>query len=75
MYKTKKACDELSRGFVLIYPGGNILSVDADCEKAIPKKQAVLAIDMCEHAYFLDYGFDRSAYVGQLLKFLDLSRI
>ncbi len=36
--------------------------------------RAVLAIDLCEHAYFLDYGFDFSAYLLAAIGHLDLSR-
>ena len=32
----------------------------------------LLAIDLCEHAYFLDYHFDREAYIRALLTHLDL---
>ncbi len=35
--------------------------------------RAVLCIDLFEHAYFLDYGFDRSAYLTAALSHLDLS--
>ena len=37
--------------------------------------RAVLAIDLCEHAYFIDYGFDFSAYVRAALSHLDFSRL
>ena len=35
----------------------------------------LLALDVCEHAYFRDYGFDRSSYLINALSRLDLSRI
>ena len=34
-----------------------------------------LAIDVSEHAYFLDYGFDKQRYIMAALPFLDLSKL
>ena len=34
-----------------------------------------LALDLCEHAYFSDYGFNRDAYVRAALGHLDLGRL
>ena len=36
---------------------------------------AVLALDTAEHAYFLDYGFDREAYLRRALPYLNLGNI
>lgn len=35
----------------------------------------LLAFDLCEHAYFLDYGFAQDKYVESALPYLDLSRL
>ena len=37
--------------------------------------EPVLSVDLCEHAYFLDYGFDKRAYLLAALPHLDLSRL
>ena len=34
-----------------------------------------LAVDLCEHAYFYDYGFDKKSYLKAALSSLDLSKI
>ena len=34
-----------------------------------------LAIDLCEHAYFLDYHFDKDRYLRACLSHLDISRL
>ena len=34
-----------------------------------------LAIDVCEHAYFLDYGFDKPRYLLRALPYLDLNKL
>ena len=35
----------------------------------------VLAIDICEHAYFADYGFNRYEYLKRAISHLDISKI
>ena len=35
----------------------------------------ILVLDICEHSYFLDYGFDRGEYLRRALGFLDISRL
>ena len=39
--------------------------------KVIPK----IAVDLCEHAYFYDFGFDRHEYLRKALSRLDLLKI
>ena len=39
------------------------------------KGEPRLAIDLCEHAYFIEYGFDKERYLEDLLRHLDLSRL
>ncbi len=39
------------------------------------KAKPVLAIDLFEHAYYGDYGFDRKKYINTALSYLDLSKI
>ncbi len=45
-------------------------------DRFLPEGVAVhLALDLCEHAYFRDYGFNRGAYLRAALAHLDFSRI
>lgn len=37
--------------------------------------EPLLAIDLCEHAYFLDYGFQRSEYLRRALGFLNIASL
>ncbi len=34
-----------------------------------------LAVDVCEHAYFADYGFDKTAYIRAAVGHLDVGRL
>ena len=61
-------------GFLYIYPLARYPFVGyGTAEKDLAR--AVLAIDLWEHAYFLDYGFDFSSYVEAALSHLDFSRL
>lgn len=45
-------------------------------EKDLPENAAVhLAVDLCEHAYFRDYGFKKAEYLRAALAHLDFSVI
>lgn len=35
----------------------------------------VLAVDVCEHAYFMDYGFDKERYLKRALAYLSVERL
>ena len=41
----------------------------------IIKNEPLLAIDLWEHAYFSDYGFDKKRYVKNLLPYINLDKI
>ena len=60
--------------FLAIYRGGSALAV-TDLKEAFVRAEPVLAIDLAEHAYFLDYGFDRERYLVSCLTYLDLTKI
>ncbi len=55
-------------GRVFRYAGCNL-------EEVFIKANPILAIDLCEHAYFLDYGFDRKTYLENAIKYLNLYKI
>ena len=35
----------------------------------------LICIDLCEHAYFLDYGFDKKRYISNLLPYLNIAAL
>ena len=39
------------------------------------KPEVLLAVDINEHAFYLDYGFDKRAYLYAALPYLDLARL
>ena len=68
---------QLEYGFIAVnMSGGRIECITAkDYVDAYRFGVPMLAIDVCEHAYFYDYGFDKSAYLISALPYLDLSKI
>lgn len=66
---------EKRRGeFLYLYPLCRFPFVGYGTEDKLAYR-AVLAIDLCEHAYFLDYGFDYLSYIEAALSHLDLKRL
>ena len=65
----------LEYGFVFVYYENGIIKYGggSDYAELIVKKDVRLSIDLCEHAYFTDYGFDRTEYIKNAVKMLDLS--
>lgn len=61
-------------GFLVVDRGGGA-SVVTDYLGAFRYADPVLALDLCEHAYFLDYGFDRERYLVSALSYFDLTKI
>ena len=45
------------------------------CSDILESGEPLLAIDVCEHAYYGDYGFGREEYVRRALMHLDLARL
>ena len=72
-----RKCLALPHGFVLIYLFGDRIEVRecTDFASAFYRHAPALAIDVCEHAYFTDYGFDRERYLISALPYLDLTRL
>ena len=62
------------RGFLTVSRDGTA-SVVTDPFDAFVRGEPILAVDLCEHAYFLDYGFDKERYLISCLSYLDLTKI
>ena len=64
-------------GFICVYttPNNIYLSSSDQLEYLFKYGTPVLSIDISEHAYFLDYGFDKERYLRSALPFLDISKL
>ena len=72
-----RECASLNYGFVCVYLYGKRIAVakHSSCERALYSGTPVLAVDVCEHAYFTDYGFDKQRYLIQSLPYLNLAKL
>lgn len=57
-----------SRGKIAVLYGTEFYSMFSDFSP-------LLAVDLCEHAYFYDYGFNKKSYINSALMHLALERI
>lgn len=67
---------KLAYGFVcLVRDKRGVLSVRASSEllQLYDNAQPILAVDVCEHAYYGDYGFDKERYLKAALPHLRLN--
>lgn len=74
-YRVLCAARDTEGDFVCIsknrYGVPQIYSASCTCTNAI--SVPALALDVCEHAYFYDYGFNRAEYLKRAISHLDLS--
>ena len=76
LYELGRTSDGCGEKFVFVYSDGCEVNILSGNEWELARiKGNILVLDLCEHAYFLDYGFDRSAYVKKMLPYLDLSKL
>ena len=80
LYEIYKSAFDMNSGFVVVYNDG--IGVEFDNSDKIYGRilkmksfKPYLAIDLCEHAYFLDYGFNKAEYLKRALSVLDLGAI
>ena len=67
-------CKNADCGFLTIAKNGDPSLVSSPRE-AFRHGAPILCIDLFEHAYFLDYGFDRERYLVLCLSHLDLTKL
>lgn len=78
LYELFNACMKSTEGFLVVfYDNKQRLGYVAGTEyiKAIAGATPCLALDLCEHAYFLDYCFNKDKYIKNALSNFNLSRL
>ncbi len=71
----KKAL-EINHGFLFVYKykGKIDVYVGDNYFKILSNTNQILALDLCEHAYFYDYGFNKEKYIKNSLSRLNFNR-
>ena len=77
LYEVYLSCGNKGAEFVIVYVKSGEVRIDTVYSLLDSQSQTnpILAIDCCEHAFFLDYGFDKYAYLKRLIPYLNLSAI
>ena len=72
-----KKCLNQRYGFVCVYSSSGRILIDGfyDFESAFYRGEPSLAVDVCEHAYFMDYGYNRERYLLSSLPYLDIAKL
>jgi superoxide dismutase len=74
LYELKKQCEDTGEKYVFVCSDSERVEYVSGSEvKLLNLRGNILVIDLSEHAYFIDYGFDKPSYVKNLLGHLDLS--
>ncbi len=55
--------------------GKPMIFSDKSFAELYQKYKPLLALDLCEHSYFIDYGFDREEYLRRAVGKLDLLKL
>ena len=77
LYEITEKCKGRSSGFLIIYENGNNIEMYCgdEYENILRRKKVPLALDLCEHAYFYDYGFRKDEYVKNAVTHFNLSKL
>ena len=76
LYELERAAMAADGGFLLVTRGKSGVSISHNTGITLRLcAEPRLAIDLAEHAYFLDYGFDKLSYVRAALSRLRLSKL
>ena len=77
LYEIREHSKHSEHGFLLIYDDKGKLGIycGAQYEKILRFKKVLLALDLCEHAYFYDYGFKKDEYVLSAISHFDLNKV
>ena len=78
LYELKQLAKGAESGFLYVYKderGNPNMSLSSPSDDFFIRRLPILALDLCEHAYFADYGFEYERYLENALPFLNLSRL
>lgn len=76
LYEIYESCKKLDCGFLIIYSDKGEPKLISGAPEIISKiKNPIIAIDLYEHSYFLDYGFEKEVYLKNMLPYLNLSKL
>ena len=76
LYELYEAAAKADSDFLLVTVNSKgALDYEPLSEKSFLKTEPLLAVDLCEHAYFLDFGFEKEEYLKKILYRLNLNAL
>ena len=76
LYEVLETAKHTEQDFVYIYlDGGRVKIMAANPSTAFLRFRPILALDLCEHAYFIDYAFDKERYLRAALAHFNLEKL
>lgn len=74
LYNLSSIARSVKQGFLIIYERGEefLIYCGDDYSEIFLRHKPLLCIDLYEHAYFKDYGFNKEKYVTEALSYLNL---
>ena len=76
VYELYDAARKTANGFAFVVRTRKGVEIYLGAPVEILKtKNPLLAIDLCEHSYFLDYGFERELYIKNMISYLNLNNV
>ena len=76
LYEIIEFGNESCEDFIYIYTQNGKAEIKShNTSVAFLKCRPILAIDLCEHAYFLDYAFDKDRYLRAAISNLNLEKL
>ena len=77
-YKLFEEARRLTHGYLYVYKdtrGRVSFRTASDADEIMIREKPLLLLDLFEHAYFTDYGYDYEKYIKNALAHLDFSRL
>ena len=75
LYELFEAGKKEDGGFILIYFNKGLIDYTVVSKCSNLRIEPILSVDLCEHAYFLDYGFEKEEYLNKALSLLNLNSL
>ncbi len=77
-YRVVERARAVECGYIYILKdkkGVPVIAHSLDISSAYISCTPILVLDLCEHAYFADYGFNRDEYIRRAVSRLDISKL
>ena len=75
MYELLEKTKSLQHGFIAIYFNKGFLDYDIASINLFLRAEPILTVDLCEHAYFLDFGFEKEEYLKKIISRLNINHL